>query len=97
MGVKVAVDDFGSGYSSIAYLDWIPADVVKLDRRFLLGDLDTRRLSLLTATVGLVRSVGALALVEGVETQEQLEIVRAAGADLAQGYFFGRPQLGERV
>ena len=97
MGVKVAVDDFGSGYSSIAYLDWIPADVVKLDRRFLLGDLDARRLSLLTATVGLVRSVGALALVEGVETQEQLEIVRAAGADLAQGYFFGRPQLGERV
>lgn len=98
MGVLVAVDDFGSGYSSIAYLDWIPADVVKLDRRFLLGDLGERRQALLTATVGLVHSVGATCLVEGVETAEQgREMVRAAGADLAQGYLFGRPDLDERV
>jgi diguanylate cyclase (GGDEF)-like protein len=97
MGVLVAVDDFGSGYSSIAYLDWIPADVVKLDRRFLLGDLGERRQALLAATVGLVHSVGATCLVEGVETAEQHEMVRAAGADLAQGYLFGRPDLDERV
>lgn len=97
MGVQVAIDDFGSGYSSIGYLDWIPVDVVKLDRAFLLGDLDRRRRNLVAATAQLVRSIGARSLAEGIETDEQWDVVREAGIDFGQGYMFGRAALPIRV
>jgi diguanylate cyclase (GGDEF)-like protein len=93
MGVQVAIDDFGSGYSSIGYLDWIPVDVVKLDRSFVLGDLDRRRRTLIAATAQLIRSIGARSLAEGIETDEQWDVVREAGVDFGQGYMFGAPQL----
>ncbi len=97
MGVLVAIDDFGSGYSSIGYLDWIPVDIVKLDRAFLLGDLDRRRRSLVAATAQLVRSIGARSLAEGIETDEQWDVVREAGVDFGQGYMFGRATMPIRV
>ncbi len=93
MGVQVAVDDFGSGYSSIAYLDWIPVDVVKLDQQFLAGTLDRRRRALIAATAQLIRSIGARSVAEGIESAEQFAAVREAGIDQAQGYLFGRPTL----
>ncbi len=85
MGALVAIDDFGSGYSSIGYLDWIPVDVVKLDRAFLLGSLDRRRRNLVAATAQLVRSIGARSLAEGIETDEQWDVVREAGHRLRPG------------
>lgn len=97
MGVLVAIDDFGSGYSSIAYLDWIPVDVVKLDRQFLLGDLDRRRRSLISATAQLIRSIGARSLAEGIESAEQYDAAREAGVDFGQGYMFGRATLPVRT
>ena len=97
MGVQVAIDDFGSGYSSIAYLDWIPVDVVKLDRRFLTGTLDRRRRALLAASVQLIGSIGARSLCEGIESAEQLDVVREAGVDFGQGYLFGRPALADHA
>ena len=97
MGVLVAIDDFGSGYSSIGYLDWIPVDIVKLDRAFLLGDLDRRRRNLVAATAQLVRSIGARSLAEGIETDEQWDVAREAGVDFGQGYMFGRATLPIRV
>ena len=97
MGVLVAIDDFGSGYSSIGYLDWIPVDIVKLDQAFLLGDLDRRRRNLVAATAQLVRSIGARSLAEGIETDEQWDVAREAGVDYGQGYMFGRAALPIRV
>ena len=97
LGVQIAIDDFGSGYSSIGYLDWLPVDIVKLDQRFLVGDLDRRRRNLVAATAQLVRSIGARTLAEGIETQEQWNVVREAGIDFGQGYLFGHAVVPLRL
>jgi PAS domain S-box-containing protein/diguanylate cyclase (GGDEF)-like protein len=96
LGVTIALDDFGTGYSSLSYLQRMPIDAVKLDRSFV-GDLTTD-----ASTVSMVRSVLAMAsalnlrvVTEGVETVEQLEILRTLGCDEAQGYLLGRPETPE--
>jgi EAL domain-containing protein (putative c-di-GMP-specific phosphodiesterase class I) len=99
LGVLVAVDDFGVGYSSLSSLRRLPADVVKLDRSFL-PDHDGAQpsdWSFLTAIVALVHTVGLKVVIEGVETQGQLDAVVAAGVDSIQGYFLGRPMPGEEA
>lgn len=96
LGLSIALDDFGTGYSSLSYLQRMPIDAVKLDRSFV-SDLTTD-----PATVSMVRSVLAMAealnlrvVTEGVETEEQLEILRELGCDEAQGYLLGRPESAE--
>ena len=96
LGLSIALDDFGTGYSSLSYLQRMPIDAVKLDRSFV-SDLTTD-----VATVSMVRSVLAMAdalnlrvVTEGVETEQQLEILRALGCDEAQGYLLGRPESAE--
>lgn len=93
LGVRVALDDFGSGYSSIGYLDRLPVDVVKLDAFFLDGELTERRRALIASTAALVHALGAVSLIEHVETVEQLELAREAGVQLGQGYLFGCPEI----
>ena len=85
LGVKVALDDFGSGFSSLGYLSQLPIDVLKLDRRFVtqLGEPSER--GLLSGIVGLTHSLSLVAIAEGVETREQLEELRLAGCERAQG------------
>jgi diguanylate cyclase (GGDEF)-like protein len=97
MGVLVAVDDFGVGYSSLSTLQRLPADVVKLDRTFL-PEPDAAQASdwaFLTAVVALAHTVGLKVVIEGVETQMQLNAVVSAGVDSIQGYFLGRPMPSE--
>jgi len=96
LGVSVALDDFGTGYSSLSYLQRMPIDAVKLDRSFV-SDLTTD-----SATVSMVRSVLSMAealhlrvVTEGVETEEQMHILRSLGCDEAQGYLLGRPESAE--
>ena len=96
MGLSIALDDFGTGYSSLSYLQRMPINAVKLDRSFV-SDLTTD-----AATVSMVRSVLAMAealklrvITEGVETQQQLDILKALGCDEAQGYLLGRPESAE--
>jgi EAL domain-containing protein (putative c-di-GMP-specific phosphodiesterase class I) len=91
-GVTLALDDFGTGYSSISHLRRMPVDIVKVDRSFV-ADLATEREDQATidAIVGLAHAFGAPVVAEGVETPEQLEILRFLGADFAQGYLFARP------
>jgi PAS domain S-box-containing protein/diguanylate cyclase (GGDEF)-like protein len=96
LGLSVALDDFGTGYSSLSYLQRMPIDAVKLDRSFV-SDLTTD-----AATVSMVRSVLAMAdalnlrvVTEGVETEQQLEILRALGCEEAQGFLLGRPESAE--
>jgi diguanylate cyclase (GGDEF)-like protein/PAS domain S-box-containing protein len=90
-GLKIAVDDFGIGYSSLSYLRRVPADELKLDRSFLARtDGGPLHEDLLSALVQLARAVGLQVLAEGVETEEHLAAVSAAGCDAAQGWLFAR-------
>jgi diguanylate cyclase (GGDEF)-like protein/PAS domain S-box-containing protein len=87
MGVLVSVDDFGTGYSSLSYLDRLPVDVLKVDRSFVqrLGP-SSRETAVVRSIVALARTLELQVVVEGVETDEQLSIVRTLGCDFAQGF-----------
>lgn len=105
LGVSVAVDDFGTGFSSLAKLQSLPLDALKVDRSFVerLAAIPSS-LPLVRAVVTLARELGMRVVAEGVETAEQLTALRALGCDLVQGYLFARPappealvRAGERV
>ncbi|WP_373308402.1 EAL domain-containing protein [Cellulomonas marina] len=91
LGVRLAVDDFGTGWSNLAHLARLPLDVVTVDRSFLLALPDEHRRDVLAATVAMTSALGARCLIEGVETPEHLALARAVGSDYAQGYLLGRP------
>lgn len=91
LGVKVALDDFGSGFSSLTYLHCLPVDIVKLDRSLAAGGRPDRDLTLYRSVIGLCDDLGLAVIAEGIETAEQAEMVRRAGGRLAQGHLFGRP------
>lgn len=91
MGIGIAIDDFGSGYSSIRYLHRLPVDIVKLDAGLIQGTMTRARGDLLRASVDMIRAIDAVSLIEGVETQEQFDIALNSGIELVQGYLFGRP------
>ncbi|WP_288377882.1 EAL domain-containing protein [uncultured Massilia sp.] len=97
-GVKIAIDDFGTGYSSLAYLQEMPADVVKIDQSFVRGiETDERTLSLVTAMIKLSHDLGHRVVGEGVETEGAAQLLRAAGCDEAQGYWYGKPMTPEAL
>jgi len=92
MGARVAVDDFGSGYSNFRLLESLSPDLIKLDRSYLGAGRDRNaRLTLMRSTVQLAHVVGARVIVEGIETQDHLELAREAGADFVQGFLIARP------
>lgn len=92
LGVAVALDDFGTGYSSLAYLKRLDIDFLKIDRAFV-RDLDSNAndLALNEAIVVMAHRLGLKVVAEGIETAEQARLLRAAGCDLGQGYWFARP------
>jgi diguanylate cyclase (GGDEF)-like protein len=89
MGLTIAIDDFGAGYSSLARLRDLPIDMIKFDRAFI--DSDPRTAAILSAMIHLANSLGIPAVAEGVELEEQVEMLRSASVTLAQGYHFARP------
>jgi diguanylate cyclase (GGDEF)-like protein len=92
LGISIALDDFGTGYSSVSYLTSFPFDKIKIDKSFTQGVLNRRDCKAVVAsTLALAHGLGTVTTAEGVETEEQLEYMRAAGVDLVQGYLFGRP------
>jgi EAL domain-containing protein (putative c-di-GMP-specific phosphodiesterase class I) len=92
LGISVALDDFGTGYSSVSYLTIFPFDKIKIDKSFTQGVLNRRDYkAVIASTLALAQGLGTLTTAEGVETEEQLEYMRAAGVNLVQGYLFGRP------
>lgn len=91
-GFGVALDDFGEGFSSLALLDHVRPDVVKLDMHLVRGiDADPYRATITARIIALARDLGITTLAEGIETEAELRAVREAGVDLVQGYLLGRP------
>jgi EAL domain-containing protein (putative c-di-GMP-specific phosphodiesterase class I) len=92
LGVRLSMDDFGTGYSSLGYLRNFSFDRIKIDRSFVSGFPASRDCAAIVhAILGLGRSLGIAVTAEGVETEEQLQRMRAEGCDEAQGYLISRP------
>ncbi|MEO7774113.1 MAG: EAL domain-containing protein [Steroidobacteraceae bacterium] len=97
-GIRVSIDDFGTGYSSLALLARLPIDCLKIDRSFInrLAE-DPASMTVISTIIGLARSFRLSAVAEGVETEEQLKLLRLMKCDLAQGYLFGHPMSIEEL
>lgn len=93
LGIGIVLDDFGTGYSSLGYLQQFSFDKIKIDRMFV-NDLDCRSecMAIIGAITGMARTLGIKTTAEGVETEEQLTFLRAAGCDQVQGFLLGRPR-----
>jgi diguanylate cyclase (GGDEF)-like protein/PAS domain S-box-containing protein len=92
LGVRVSMDDFGSGYSSLSYLQAFPFDKIKIDRAFVMNlGRNPQSASIVRAVIGLGHGLGMSIVAEGVETQEQLDFLADEGCDAVQGYFLGKP------
>jgi EAL domain-containing protein (putative c-di-GMP-specific phosphodiesterase class I) len=97
-GVRIAVDDFGTGFSSLSSLLGSPVDCLKIDRSFVRDAVSTPgTLPFIRAIVSLARSLGMKTVAEGVETPGQLEAVRHAGCDIVQGYLLSHPLTAEKA
>ncbi len=92
MGLRMALDDFGTGYSSLAYLSQLPVDTLKIDRSFVQGATEhADHTAIISAIISLARALRLKVVAEGVETEQQAELLRLLRCDQAQGYLFSRP------
>ncbi|MCY7281668.1 MAG: EAL domain-containing protein, partial [Sphingomonas bacterium] len=93
LGVRLALDDFGTGYSSLGYLKKAPFDKIKIDQSFVRGaaSRDNRNSAIIRAIVTLAESLRMDTTAEGVETHDDLQLIRSLGVNQVQGYIFGRP------
>jgi EAL domain-containing protein (putative c-di-GMP-specific phosphodiesterase class I) len=91
--VRLSVDDFGTGQSSLGYLKTLPVDSLKIDRSFIDGlGVDPDDSAIVAAVVHLGHALGLTVTAEGIETPLQLSELRSLGCDLGQGFYFARPQ-----
>ena len=92
LGVRIAIDDFGTGYSSMAYLQKLPIDTLKIDRSFVQHmHTNLRDLALVKTMTQLAQNLGMSIVAEGVEDEQQTQLLREMGCQKGQGYFYGRP------
>lgn len=97
-GIRIALDDFGVGYSSLGYLKRLPISVLKMDRSFIMDVVDNAEsASLARGIVGLALALNIEVVAEGVETPEQVRFLQECGCDLIQGYYYSRPQPPDRL
>ncbi len=98
MGGSVSIDDFGTGYSSLAYLKEFPLHRLKIDKSFVSGiDKDSKNVGLAKTIITMGHGLGLEVIAEGVETAEQLSILRELGCDIVQGYYYSRPLPAEEL
>jgi PAS domain S-box-containing protein len=96
MGCRIALDDFGTGYSSLYHLKSLPFDELKVDRSFvssMIAERESRKI--VAAVVGLGQSLGLNTIAEGIETEEQADMLLRLGCDIGQGWHYGRPATAE--
>ena len=92
IGVRVAIDDFGIGYSTLSYLARLPIDIVKIDRSFVVALQHAGpEEAIASAIIALAKRLGLTTIGEGIETVDQLDQLTALGCDLGQGFYLGRP------
>jgi EAL domain-containing protein (putative c-di-GMP-specific phosphodiesterase class I) len=97
IGVQFSLDDFGTGYSSLQYLKRIPLDQLKIDQSFVRGlEVDQHDLSIVRTVIAIAHSMELEVIAEGVETEGQLQILKAEGCNFYQGYLLGRPMAIEQ-
>src|ERR1051326_8954377 len=101
LGVSSAIDDFGTGYSSLKYLQNLPIDTLKIDQSFIRNldpssDVKSGNGAIVQAIVTLAQQLGLRVVAEGVETNEELQLLRRLGCDLVQGYLFAKPMTVAR-
>jgi EAL domain-containing protein (putative c-di-GMP-specific phosphodiesterase class I) len=92
-GIGIAIDDFGTGYSSLSYLKKIHASTLKIDKSFIdnvVHDLNDR--AIVEAVISLAHNLGIKIVAEGVERQDQSDLLQSLGCDIVQGYFYSKPQ-----
>jgi len=97
-GIRVSLDDFGTGFSSLSYLKKLPIDTLKIDKSFIdtvLTDSPTRVIT--ESIIKMVKTLGFEAVAEGVEDEKQYEYLHAIGCDIIQGYYLGKPQTAEEI
>jgi diguanylate cyclase (GGDEF)-like protein len=98
LGVKLAIDDFGSGYSSLGYLKRLPVDVLKIDKSFVMQmESDENDAVIVRSTIDLGHNLGLMVVAEGVESDAALEELARLGCDIAQGYYLSRPLPPDEV
>lgn len=98
LGLKVSLDDFGAGFSSVGYLRQFGFDRMKIDRSLIVAlEEGSHAVNMLQATVALARSLDIPVTAEGVETEEQATLLKISGCDELQGYFFGKPVSAEEI
>lgn len=98
LGVRISIDDFGTGHSCLSYLRRFPIDVLKIDRSFVseIGENEDSRI-IIDAIISLARSLRLDTVAEGVETNAQLDFLLERGCHVAQGYLFGMPMPAEDI
>jgi diguanylate cyclase (GGDEF)-like protein len=96
MGINISIDDFGTGFSSLAYLKRLPVKELKIDKSFVM-DMDTDESDevIVQSTINLGHNLGLKVVAEGIESRHVMDMVKKLGCDSLQGYFFGKPQNGE--
>ncbi len=97
IGVSLALDDFGTGYSSLSYLRQLPVDSLKIDRSFITDLSAGKDHSIVAAIISLAHNLGLSVTAEGVETEEQLAIIKDLASNLAQGYLLGKPMPPQQI
>ena len=92
MGLNIAIDDFGTGYSSLSYLARLPINSLKIDRSFIIQmPKSPEQMAIVSTVISLARALNLRVVAEGVETEEQANLLRLLRCDEVQGYLFGRP------
>jgi len=98
LGCKIAIDDYGTGYSSLAYLRRLPLNELKIDKSFVMGMArDSSDALIVRSTIDLAHNMGLAVVAEGVEDETTLERLRALGCDMVQGYYLSRPLKAEDI
>lgn len=98
MGVKLSIDDFGTGFSSMTYLKQLPVNELKIDKSFIIGlDIDKSNDAIVRSTIDLAHNLGLVVVAEGIETETVHNLLRNYKCDMAQGYHLSRPVTAEKL